>query len=230
MQSIIRDVVSEKKNRATFTHENISEVLFLNKSPLYTFFPFHKFKNFSGRRDSVTLRVKLFDSNKDSIEVFSNIIDSIGSVKISSAYEIPTWFASRILKEYKVVSSEWFHYLSEELKVYCDENLNSKIQWSSFIHNIPIFTSSLSFEQKLWIYTNTNRDAAKYNKFIVDIKDSILPWLNLKLYSEVKKKEENTRKNVEYEKQKKEMFESTNDIEIKPSSKHINHEDLDEVR
>ena len=152
MQNIIKDGFSEKKNKAVFTHESISDVLFLNKPPLYTFFPFRKLQNFSNRRTSITLKVKLFDSNSDPIEIFTDIIDQIGTIKVTSANQIPSWFASKILSEYKIISSEWFSFLSKELRVYCDENLNSKVQWASFIHNIPIFNFPLSFEQKLWIH------------------------------------------------------------------------------
>ena len=68
---------------------------------------------------------------------------------------------------------------------------------------------------------NQNLDREEISEYIEQIRKSLLPWLNPDLYKEVRKKEENTRVNVNYEESREKML--TNKFDYK-------EEELDIVR
>lgn len=219
MRSPFSDVRAEKKKRKTFVHSDINNIIFHNIPPLYTFYPFQQLKAFSKKRIPLTIKTTLLDSPKNEPDAVMHALFKIGEIEVANGYQIPEWFIQFISPEYYIVNGEWLEYLSKEITNFCESNFNSRLQWSSFKRGENLFKEGLSFEIKLWIYTNDLLDQQKDRKFIFDVKESLLPWLNPKLFTEVRKKEENTRVNVDYEKQRKELFESTK----------INQEELDEI-
>jgi len=220
MKSPFLNAQFEKKKRKKFTHNDISNIIFYNTPPLHTFYPFQQLKAFSKKRISLTIRVTLPGSYRNELDIAVNALFSIGEIEVKNKYQVPGWFVIFIIPEYNIVNKEWLMYLSKEINNFCEFDFNSKLQWSSFKRGEALFNGEISFERKLWIYSNDLLDQRNDHKFIIDVKESLLPWLNPKLFTEVQKKKENTRVNVDYEKQRKELFES---------AKKINQEELDEI-
>lgn len=213
MQSpqLFSDASQRRKN--TFTHDDITNVIFSDIHPLHTFHPFRSLRKFSRKRDAVTIKVKLFDIPLKSYQLVKEIFYSLGSTLITDPHMIPAWMVPTVVKQYNEISEDWFEYLSSELQNYCENNLQSKMQWSAFSRGIPVLGSEVSVEKKLWIYINEDFSKALDRKFLYELKESLLPWLNTEMYSAMKKKQDNTRTNADYEHQRQEMFEAAQKFE-----------------
>ncbi|MCK9543212.1 MAG: hypothetical protein M0R03_14420 [Novosphingobium sp.] len=150
---------------------------------------------------------------------------------IKEGKKLPFLLSPYLVDEFINVSNNWRDYVLENIKEVC-ETEGSKINWKIVQTSgiSYIFKNDLSFLQKLWVYVNTLEDKKEWMRITNDIRESVLPWLNLELWSKLKKTEGNTRENVEYEKQRKAMIEGkTEDLEI-ITEEELKKLDLDLVK
>lgn len=194
-----------RKNK--FSRDDMTSAIFSNTPPTYTFHPFRNLLKFSCRRDSVTIKIILFDTEYDSLQLLSKILYKIGDREIKDFHKVPLWMTSIITEDFYSLSKEWFSYFTREIRKYCEESTYSKIQWHSYRENPLLLFPSPTMEQKLWVYTNSLIDKSESREFIYSIKESVLPWLNPEMYKAIKKKQDNTRENSDYEQQRRQMFE-----------------------
>lgn len=202
-----------------FTLKDIEFAIFLNKNPLVATkpFPFRKIKN-----HTITFEVPFLFKEISLKEMFDYI---------KEGKKLPFLLSPYLVDEFINVSNNWRDYVLENIKEVC-ETEGSKINWKIVQTSgiSYIFKNDLSFLQKLWVYVNTLEDKKEWMRITNDIRESVLPWLNLELWSKLKKTEGNTRENVEYEKQRKAMIEGkTEDLEI-ITEEELKKLDLDLVK
>jgi hypothetical protein len=117
-----------------------------------------------------------------------------------------------LIKAYKQYEKQWAVFYFDNIEKYCEENMESQHNWIISKHaGMPsVFdVSSLSIEQKFWININANIAYKKERVFYVELRDSLLPWINPTLYQKMKEKDENTRTNVMYEQHRQQMYSGT---------------------
>lgn len=190
--------------------EVVKNVLFYNFAPAVPCFPFKKWGNSS--KVTFHLHSELFDSYFTA-KFFS--LETLSQTLSSKIEDFPK--ALNVLKKYQTVTinllfEKYLEYWKEytaglEVISSFKNDLQSVVNWetvkSSEISKVLVLNSTgrLSLYQKRWVYLNSVKDLVRRNEEIKAILESLHPWLNLELYSSMKEKEENTRTNLEFEKE-----------------------------
>lgn len=178
----------------TFKHEDITNLLFYDKAPAVTA------PLFSNRPAAVTFEIRIPSEEEQHINSF--ILHKC--IKLKQPSNLPTWVFFRIVEMYHKYLDAWMSYLLQEMHQFCKTNSLSFLKWGSYKQQ-PSTINYQGLPFLLWVYSNQAIEENRHQEFMIEIKESLLPWINNKLYSEVVKKKESTRFNVEYEQQKQEL-------------------------
>jgi len=206
----LRTFTEPEKQKIKFTYYDLTNCLFYNQPPVHTFHPFKYLSPQSLRSLSLTAKVFLSDPplipklllEKHLFAINGNEIKDTESWK-----KITPWMLSAILIEIKRGVKAWKNYIVAEMDDYC-KTFDSLIQWSYVKQGgVNQLFPAPSPEQKYWLTANDYLDKQDIYTYVDAVKESILPWLDLQLWKNVKKKKENTRTNIDYERQRKEFIE-----------------------
>jgi len=146
------------------------------------------------------------------IQILRTALKKIGNTTITNydlqVMTLPLWVVYTFLNEYLRYMEDWETYFREELLNYCKKSTFSKIKWSTIKNSNAkyLFGDDITLEHLLWIHTNTQLDSSDNLKLITDVRDSILPWLNIEVWQKYKKSSEEKHENKDYYKQKKELL------------------------
>lgn len=206
-----------------FNEKDITNALFYNKPPQVEAYPFKNYKNPKFQKLSLTYEISIQNRNQTLDKALSNVIkiDNVDEVLL----KLQPWMLLEISKNYRYHEGQWSSYFFENIKKYCEDNVESRYNWKLIEHVSPevvfnLSVSKMTVEQRFWIVINKQAEEIENKKFIMELRESILPWLNIELYDKIKKKEENTRINVNYEADRQRMYDGT----------FINEDELDVVK
>ncbi|MCK9471996.1 MAG: hypothetical protein M0Q88_09630 [Bacilli bacterium] len=210
----------EKKEKSFFNFSDITNTLFFNTPPSITVKPFKHLSSFKFKYLSFTFNISL--SYKESLlERVSNSIIKFNDCKVNNIQDkilklsYPLYFL--ILKEYEKTTNQWIDYYTQIIHEYCEKSEISKLNWSIIKAGLPtsFIKDEPTIEQKIWIRINQLLDKKEIVDYIEAVRESLLPWFNSDLYKEVKKKEENTRININYEQERENMLKNKFNYQIK---------------
>lgn len=194
-----------------FSKDDIFNAIFNDQYPNVTTKPFKKlgrnlasvsvvFSLIPPSNPIETLDKSIIYFNKKPIPKSLNII-----------YNLPVWVIDLLWKEYEKYLALWYDYLQNNIKEFVEEDMNSNVQWVVFkeTNSRFLFKEDLTFEQRLWIFVNHQKDEKNQVKLIENVRESLLPWMNYDLWSSVEKNKKGTKQNVDYEKQRRQMVEGS---------------------
>jgi hypothetical protein len=194
-----------------FKHEDIANVLFRQQSPIRIDTPFATSSVVSLQRLRVAFSLILVQDVADTFQLLSQVVyaDASAKTKISqkTLQTLPPWCITSLLKGYTKYIAEWQKYFTEEIHNFCKEG-TSRFYWTVLQKAgvEEVFSKRpLSLEQQLWISVQDSQIQRESNAFMIALRDSILPWLNPKMWQEIQEKKEKTRTNIDYEEQRKQM-------------------------
>ena len=194
-----------------FSKDDIFNAIFNDQYPNVVTKPFKKLGRYLGSIQVVFSLVppsNLFETLHRSIITFNKkpVSKSLNIIR-----ELPTWVIDLLWEEYEKYLKRWYDYLQENIKEFVEENIRSKVQWIVFKETDPkyFFKNDLTFEQRLWIFANHQNDKGDQIKLIQDVRESLLPWLNNELWSNMEKNKKGTKQNTDYERQRRQMIEGS---------------------
>jgi len=174
---------------------------------------------------SITYSLSIFDSEDTTFSILKSAVNKFNDRPIldsESILRLNEWAVIDLFDAYIEGARQWKMFLISEMENYCKRNSYSKLQWLVLKRAgaKSIFSLPLSFEQRIWIAVNERIDREDHLALISQVRDSLLPWLDIDLWRNVEKKKDNTRENVDYDKQKRSMVEGAD---------QFNDEDLDVI-
>lgn len=205
------ETLALKPKESKYTDQDISTILFTDNYPRKTVKPFSKLHNSRLSRVTVTFNVSCIEEKDLKLDILPNAIYSVGNTVISdklAIFNMSPIFCSVLLASYKELSTEWYDFIVKRLRDYCDQG-DSKLQWASLQQNLKVCKKVDIFETKYWIFLNTVRDREMWIDLAAKMKESMLPFINYKLWSELRKRDTNRRENVDHDQHIKEMLEGS---------------------
>lgn len=209
------------KSHNKFSHDDIIRSVFDGTHPTYVCYPFSSFLgNESISSIPVVFRIVVQSEKTTPIDLLASVIERAGKKKptYDTLNKLPMFFIARLLEAYKKILEEWVDYIYNQLPEVCENNHISHYQWRLFsaLGVSQVFgTDKLSYEQKLWIIHNKHDDEKIQMQSMIDLRDSVLPWLNPQLWTSMQTRKKSVRKNVKYEQQRKKLMEgSLEDLDI----------------
>ena len=196
-----------------FQHSDLDRAIFRGKPPVFVDRPFASLHPSVLEKLPVHYNVGLFDDEDDSVwRTLNRSIRKVGKRDVTSTelfYKLPEWAINMLVDAYFLHSGNWRDYLYDEIEKFCG-TWPSQMQWELFkrVGIQYVLQNPLIPEQKFWIVINSRLDKRDDTKFVTDIRESLLPWLNLDMYREQEKQKEK-RTNVQYSEQHREMVEGT---------------------
>lgn len=188
---------------------DINQAIFHGKPPLTTIQPFQSLKDPIISRSSLNFRLHIYEEDVNMVTILSRSLEGSYETNLHYFNRLPHWMINLVYKEYREKLNNWIDYLFDKLSEFCDQDSSSVINWNIVSKGYlqHVLKGELTFEQKLWISVNVKKDRESEREFSGQLRDSLLPWINLDLYQKVKEKEENTRENSAYEEQKRKLLE-----------------------
>jgi hypothetical protein len=207
------------KKMKKYNDFDIEQCLFYNKPPEVIIYPFWRSCNEDIKNIYflVELNSKILGPMQETeYKQLSKLIKKINNNPIkekilfdflsNSSTPLNNAIYFEVFKEF----SRWKSYFYNNIADYT-KSIVSKFQWEliksvgiNSVMNLP-----LSMEQQLWIAYASAYYRIEERNFIIEIVNSLHPWLNYELYQHVKKSEENKKFNVKYEEHKKRMYSGT---------------------
>lgn len=205
-----------------FSKDDIFNAIFNDQYPSVVTKPFKKLGRYLGSIQVVFSLVppsSLFETLHRSIITFNKkpVSKSLNIIR-----ELPMWSVNLLWMEYNNYLKMWYEYVQDNIGDLARENSDFKLQgvlFSQLGAGFVFKEKSLTFEQRIWIFANFYREKDDQIRLIKDVRDSVLPWMNYKMWSDVEKNKKNTKQNVDYEKQKRQMIEGS-----------FGKEELDEIK
>jgi hypothetical protein len=113
----------------------------------------------------------------------------------SAIRTLAPWMVDALSKSFLRGRQLWADYITDGMYEYVQSS-ESQMHWSVFRH-MPqaVFTMPLTFEQKLWVSANAGSDRKDVTDFVLEMRESLLPWLNNELWQQDDKKKKNNAKN-----------------------------------
>ena len=201
--------------RHLYNNDNIYNCIFKNTFPTVTVYPFSKSSVTVLCTLPVTLQLdsRVAENTTVKHEVLSKVVTRIKNDNLTSASlaqffkNTPHTFNDLILKNFFEHYIKWHDFFDTNILAFTETN-RSRFQWE-LVKSIGIdtlFNKPYSYEQRLWmVYANFNAKRDD-QRFVIEIVESLKPWLNNELYHAVKKSTENTKINAEFERQHEEML------------------------
>lgn len=192
-----------------FQLADINQAIFHSTPPSVTVQPFIDLKDPVLSRSSFTFRLHIYEGLKSVLEVLAFSLTGNTEENYKYLKQLPDWILNLLYKQYKENFDAWADYFFENINEFCRTDSESIINWNLASKGgfSLLFDGKLNFEQKMWVSSCSGEEKKEWREFIIDIKESMLPWMNLELYQKVKEKETNTRENTAYEEQKKKLLE-----------------------
>ncbi len=215
----------KKEVKSFFSHDILLNSIFYRTYPVFTDTPFQSIKFLPLSHLKVTYFLKTFDSSQSLDTLLSKVLSQINGKNVENmdALRGLSPFMFKLLFDSFIKGmGEWQKYLFSNIEEFCKESSFSKIQWSIVENNgiAYIFKDNeLTLEQKVWITCNNTLSKDSKSKFILDLRESLLPWFNNELWKVLEKRKQNYRENSDYENQKNELRKS-----------QLSSEDLDEIK
>jgi hypothetical protein len=174
--------------------------------------PFTRSSSLSLQQLPVTFGLSFFDDHFQgtALELLSRILykDSSASEHMSpeAVAVLPSWCLIEVIKAYSTYQKLWQEYFQKEISSFCKTHI-SHFYWTllSTIGEGEVFPfktaeqKTLNTEQRLWVYFASSTAQEEAFEFTISIRDSLLPWLNPKMFQEVQEKKKNTRQNAQYD-------------------------------
>lgn len=214
----MRNVNNEWKKKApktSFSHNDITNLLFNNQFPKYETYPFKKWKHSPLCNTSVTFEIR--HSNKDNIvptDLLSTKIYLNNDLLIkSSLLSLSHTVFYRLIDVYVEVNTIWQEYFYTNISTYCDTSF-SAIKW----HDVKYsgIEGKRTIEKAVWVTACAAKDREFWTEFAISMRESLLGWLNPKMYEVYQQKKEKTRYNVRYDEFRLAMAEGRmKDLDIK---------------
>jgi hypothetical protein len=194
-----------------FHHEDIANVLFRQQSPIRIDTPFATSSVASLQRLRVAFSLKLVPDITDTFQLLSQVVytDAFATTFTSCDIlrKLPPWSIGELMKCYTKHTSGWQRYFVEELGKFCEEG-TSRFYWALLqkagLEEVFV-KRPLSLEQQLWVSVQDGQIQKEQNTFTIALRDSLLPWLNPKMWQEMQDRKEKTRTNEAYDVQRKQM-------------------------
>jgi hypothetical protein len=142
------------------------------------------------------------------MELLQRSVLSVGGSKVD-LNTIQLLLFSRLVDAYVGILRQWDDFLHDEIYEYIQVDSYSAMQWS-ILKSAGVghvFGDTLSTEQKVWIYNCTANDKEQETKFILSVRESILPWLDSEMWSNMQKMKKDKRENKQYDTMHKLMIE-----------------------
>lgn len=200
-------------NQELFSHKDIENVLFNNTLPVYKDTPFRgAYPKSPARGLVVSFRIDSSAGVRSTgVEALKQSIISMGTQKLQNPDDLlrlDTWMLSCLFESLILGGLKWREFIQNEMEKFCSTN-TSIMNWQVVRHGgmNMIFDKKISYEQKLWVTFNSLNDTSRWMDIVKDVRESLLPWLDYKLWNTIKEKEKNTRTNVAYDAQRKQMIE-----------------------
>mgnify|MGYP006991938265 CR=1 FL=1 len=199
-----------------FSYEDLTSAIFYSTPPAVALKPFFTVRDPYLKKTIINARLYIFEKEKNSLVTLAKSIE--GDVKCNYDYlsSLPEWVIASLRKEYDKEVDNWIAYVTKHIEDFCEKNPDS-LTYSGILDKgglSHIFSFPLSFEQKLWISIQAKISKSEIVKFVASVRDSILPWLNIQLYKNMKDKEQNTRINEAFEEQRRKFLEGSIDSEL----------------
>jgi len=194
----------QQQTSTQFNFDDITNVLFYNKKPVYFITPFRDIIKY---QIIIPTYLSLFDKNTS--DIYTILKSAVQNDRIYNyLLKLPAWMLGRVIKEYKEGIEKWEDYIINNLEKYC-ETFESKLKWTLVKTTgvNTVLSLPLSLEQSLWIFYCSKNDEKEKIELMIKLRDSLLPWINPELWDKVQKQKENARFNSAYEKIHKQILE-----------------------
>ena len=194
-----------------FKREEILDVLFSQRAPIWTGTPFKNLPIRTIQNLSVSFSLQtLPDAVKGPLDVLSQVLYK------EELQWFPPWCINELYRCYSKQVSSWRTFFYSEIEAVCTLP-TSKFYWTLLQHGgiEEVFPKRpLSVEQQMWLYYQDTIQQQTQNKFWMDFRDSLLPWLNPKMYKDWQESKKNTRVNTNYEAQRRAMIDGTLSLQL----------------
>ena len=195
-----------------FNHNDLANLIFHSVFPIYQDKPLLEISNLPFKDILITFSLSLLSKEEDSIiDILKRSIKYVGEKEVNNLEFLdtfPRWAINLLFNSYSKGMELWAEYLDKELQDFCKTDF-SKLQWEVVVRGGInfLFTPPLRYEQKLWVAINSMIEKNEQREFLIDIRESLLPWINNELWHAIKKNEDKKRVNVAYDEQRKKLFE-----------------------
>lgn len=214
----MRNVNNEWKKKApktSFSHNDITNLLFNNQFPKYETYPFKKWKHSPLCNTSVTFEIR--HSNKDNIVptdlLSTKIYLNNDLLKFLFLNNLPPIVFYYLLDTYTEIQAFWQEYFYSNISEYCKTPF-SIIKWNDTKYSG--IEGERTVEKAVWITTCAANDREFWTNFAISMRESLLGWLNPKMYEIYQQKKEKTRYNVRYDEFRLAMTEGRiKDLDVK---------------
>ena len=214
LQHIEKPAIRDLARAQAFKPEDLSNVIFNGKLPEYTEKPFATIPHvqFTDLPVTFSLSTTFDPTTSNGIQEVARRVARIGArapyLKVDVS-RFPNWVVAHLVQAYQRGLQKWCEYVEKEIATYC-KTYESQINWAIVTQSgLPyLFRGAvLSYEQKVWIAANTFIDKNEEQEFWLKMRESLLPWLDYKMWVELDKVKKNKRINTAFESQRKAMVE-----------------------
>jgi hypothetical protein len=197
----LRNANNEGKKKALkvqFSYDDITNLLFNNQFPKYETYPFKKWKHSLLRNIPVAFEIRHSDRSNIAPKnlLSAKIYLNHNLLKTPSLLSLPPVVFYYLVDAYAEVHTIWQEYFYENISEYC-KNPFSIVKWNEVKYNgIP---GKRTVEKAIWVTTCATKDREFWMDFAISMRESLLGWLNPKMYEVYQQKKEKTRYNVKYD-------------------------------
>lgn len=141
-----------------------------------------------------------------------NILEkSFGCENTNIIKNLSIYLISKLWDSFKSALEEWSDYIKDNVETFCRKNV-SRSNWIIYNHASKTPIKYMIDEQKMWILYSTIIDKEENIDLIEAVRDSIIPWINPKLWSDVEKHKVAKHDNVAFNRQRKAMVEADSEL------------------
>ena len=201
-----------------FQSNQIYSHVFDSEYPTITIYPFiqSRIEKLNQLPVNIQLKSQIVLDELPVSKVLSDVVVGIKNTKLSDKDKSTIFFKlspiinDLIFREASKYLVSWKNYFDTNI-LELTKQTKSKFQWeiAKSIGISALFQAPYSYEQKMWIVCANYTAKFADQKFIIDMVESLKPWINNELYHAIKKSEDNKKQNTLFEKQRAEMLEGS---------------------
>jgi len=166
----------------------------------------HPFRNsYNSKLQKIKLNASLVNINNNTTPI-DILLESL-KCESNVIKNISFWIIKNIWEEFRLATEEWGNFVKDNSEEVCKKT-SSRSKWVLFCNLSKKDQKDILDEQKLWILYNDMLDKEDNINLIETVRDSIVPWINPKLWNDIEKQKKFKHENIAYEKQKKTMVEA----------------------
>lgn len=185
-----------------FTQQDLEIAMVDGVVPSVILQPFRNSNN--SNLQKIKLKASLVNTNNNTpINIISDSLKCDSKIIKNLSF----WIIKNIWEDFKLAIEEWSSFVKDNSEEVCKKS-SSRSRWVLFCNSSRKDQSVILDEQKLWILYNDMLDKEDNINLIETVRDSIIPWINPKLWKDVENQKKFKHENVAYEKQKKTMVEA----------------------